>query len=434
MKRIVVILLLSISCAVHGQKWVSPNYDNHRLDFRDLGYPGATEIPADHSRISALLRPSGSRYVYGATSGKQSYLFLFDPFINKVRPLGQIPNCQGVHHTLVTDNAGHLYIGTGMNLLDEIPLTRDIPGGHRQIEKWLWKDIKNHHAGFDGGRIYRYKSGSADEAVYLPEDKAAVEDLGLIKENNSIYALTYNPVDKQLYGITYPDADFFSMNPATGEVNNHGPILTQKVYSGPERSWRSVPRALLCLENGDVVTSGDEGRIIRFDLENEAFEALSCAIPGEYFESWNYYGYPVVEQLINGEGGDIWGTTSDGFLFRLNMVTKTIKDLGKPRMARRVRAATMGMDGNLYMIGGELGEPCKLVSWDTNTNDGYTNWSYISVDRSPYYAKRAYQFDAMATGPDGTIFIGESDRRGKLFLFLPGGNLFGGGLNPKNPR
>ena len=434
MKRIAVILLLNLSCLAFGQKWVSPNYDRHHLDFRDLGYPGATEITADDSRISALPSPPDSRYVYGATSGKQAYLFLYDPYINKVRPLGQIEDCEGVHHALVTDNQGHLYIGTGLNLLDEIPLTRDIPGGHRQIEKSLWKDIKQHHAQFTGGRIYRYTTGPADEAVYLPEDEAVVEDLGLIKKNNSIYAMAFNPADNNIYGLTYPDADFFRLNPTTGEVKNFGPILSQEVYSGPERSWRTVPRALLCLENGDVITSGDEGRIIRFDIVEQALEALPCAIPGEYFESWNYYGYPVVEQLIQGEDGVIWGTTSDGFLFQLKMASETIKDMGKPRITRRVRAATMGIDGTLYMICGELGEPCKLISWDMKANDGYTNWSYISVDRSPYYAKRAYQFDAMATGSDGTIFIGESDRRGKLFLFLPGGNIFEGGLNRKNPR
>ena len=246
--------------------------------------------------------------------------------------------------------------------------------------------------------------------------------------------MPFNPADNNIYGLTYPDADFFRLNPTTGEVKNFGPILSQEVYSGPERSWRTVPRALLCLENGDVITSGDEGRIIRFDIVEQTLEALPCAIPGEYFESWNYYGYPVVEQLIQGEDGVIWGTTSDGFLFQLKMASETIKDMGKPRITRRVRAATMGIDGTLYMICGELGEPCKLISWDMKANDGYTNWSYISVDRSPYYAKRAYQFDAMATGSDGTIFIGESDRRGKLFLFLPGGNIFEGGLNRKNPR
>ena len=43
----------------------------------------------------------------------------------------------------------------------------------------------------------------------------------------------------------------------------------------------------------------------------------------------------------------------------------------------------------------------------------------IAVDRSPYYSWRGYQFDSMATGTDGTVYIGESERRSHLFLYLP---------------
>ena len=52
----------------------------------------------------------------------------------------------------------------------------------------------------------------------------------------------------------------------------------------------------------------------------------------------------------------------------------------------------------------------------------------------PYYAKIAYQFVALATASDGSILIGESDRRAKLFIFIPGGPVMPGVLNPTNPR
>jgi len=142
-------------------------------------------------------------------------------------------------------------------------------------------------------------------------------------------------------------------------------------------------------------------------------------IPGEYWESWNYIGHPIVEQLISDADGYIWGTTND--VFKIDMENQVQTDLGKARVSRRVRAMTMGKDKQLYFIAGGLDEPCKLISYNTQKNEGFTNWSYISVDRSPYYAKRAYQSEAMATGPDGTIFIGESDRSCKLFLFTPEG-------------
>jgi hypothetical protein len=39
--------------------------------------------------------------------------------------------------------------------------------------------------------------------------------------------------------------------------------------------------------------------------------------------------------------------------------------------------------------------------------------------RRPYYYWHGQQFDAMTTGTDGTVFIGESERRSYLFFFIP---------------
>lgn len=428
-----IIVLTVVTLSASAQKWVSPNYDNHRLDYRDLGYPGVNEIPADDSRISALLTGKNG-YIYGATSGKQAYLFVYDRYINKVRPLGKLPNMSGVHHTMVEDKDGNLYIGTGLNLLDEIPLTKDIPGGHRQIETQLWEDVKNYHDGFAGGRILKFDANNQSETVALPQDYAKVQDIGGVNANNSIYTMTIDKERNIVYGITYPYAQFFEFNLNTKKIQDHGAILDTLVYSGPERSWRSVPRALLCLKDGKVLTAGNDGLITLFNPKTKKFEYTMLRIPGEYWESWNYTGYPVVEQLIQDQNGIVWGSTSDGFIFKLDLENNEITDLGKPRVARRIRAMALGHDKVLYLIAGQLDEPCKLFTYNTENENGFKSWSYISVDHSPYYAKRAYQFEAITTGPDGTIFIGESDRRGKLFMFMPGGQIFKGGLNKKNPR
>ena len=75
MKRLLTIAIafqlfnFSTSQLLFAQKCVNPHFDAQRLDFRDLGYPGATEISADSSPITALLGHSNGK-VYGATSGK----------------------------------------------------------------------------------------------------------------------------------------------------------------------------------------------------------------------------------------------------------------------------------------------------------------------------------------------------------------------------
>ena len=215
---------------------------------------------------------------------------------------------------------------------------------------------------------------------------------------------------------------------------DYGPMLDTLVYSGPERSWRSVPRALICLEDGRVLTSGNDGYLTIFNPEKKEFKDSDYRIPGEYWESWNYIGYPVIEQLIRDNNNQIWGSTSDGFIFNIDLNSMILNNMGKPRISRRIRGMTLGKDDILYILAGEHGEPCKLFTYNTIKKDGYKNYNYLSVDRSPYYAKRGYQFDAITTGIDNTIFIGESDRRGKLFIFIPGGGIFKGDLNPKNPR
>ena len=106
---------LSTSRLLFAQKCVNSHFDAQRLDFRDLGYPGATEIPADSSPITALLSHSGNGKVYGATSGKASHLFVWDSRVNKVFPLGILPKTQGVHGCLAEGRDGRVYIGAGKN-------------------------------------------------------------------------------------------------------------------------------------------------------------------------------------------------------------------------------------------------------------------------------------------------------------------------------
>jgi WD40 repeat protein len=431
--QIWVIILLLTGSSTQAQKCVYPHFEAHRLDFRDLGYPAATMIPADDSPITSLLSHSNGK-VYGATSGKQSFLFVYDYLTNKVYPLGQIPGSSGVHHSLVEGTDGLIYIGSGLNELALLNLSKEMPHGRRMIETQLWEDIKNRYKAYDGGHLFVYSPEEGDSKVYLPEDKAQVTDLGIAVKGNSVYAMTFDKGSGKVYGISYPDAIFFEYEPNVKIFRDHGPWLSTKCYSGPERSWRSVPRSLICMPDGKVISSGDNGLIVYFDPSAKKIVETSMRIPGEYWITQKYEGYPVVEQLVPANDRTVYGSTSDGFIFRMNMENGKMSVLGKPRVERRVRAMTIGKDRQLYMICGEKDNVCRLFSYDTAGQDGFMDYGVLGVDRSPYYAKIGYQFDAMCTAEDGTIFIGESDRRAKLFFYLPGGNIVPGVLNPANPR
>jgi len=103
-------LVVIVAFPAFAQKCVNPHFDAQRLDYRDIGYPGATEIPADSSPITALIAHSNGK-VYGATSGKRSHLFVFDSRVNKVFPLGELPKSQGVHGCIAEGEGGVVYIG-----------------------------------------------------------------------------------------------------------------------------------------------------------------------------------------------------------------------------------------------------------------------------------------------------------------------------------
>lgn len=428
------VLALGGAPVAYAQKWINPNFDAHRLDYRDLGYPDVNAIEADNSPITALVTAEGGM-VYGATSGKTaSYLFLYDRAINKVRPLGHIEGAQGVHHALVQDSDGTLLIGGGLNMLAPVTLTQDFPGGFRAIEEQLWRDIAAPYEGYEGGRLYRYDPRTGDVGARLPGEPCPLKVLGVPVKGNTIYAVALDPAAGILYGVTYPDARFFVWDLKKNKTVVDLPLLTYKVYAGPERHWRSVPRALHVAADGRVYTSGDDGRIVYYDPAEKKIIATSMQIPGEYHEAFNYYGYPVLEAWQAAPDGTLFGATTDGYLFRLNPGLDRLVNLGKPRLSRRVRGMTLGQDNRLYLICGEFEEPCKLFSYGVDGQEGFRDWGGLTVDRSPYYAKRAYSFDAMTTGIDGTIFMGESDRRACLYMFFPGAVPFPGGFNPKNPR
>jgi len=74
-----------------------------------------------------------------------------------------------------------------------VKLTKDFPVEYKGIEKQLWKDIKNHYKGYEGGHIYRYNPEAGDKVRYENDDQCPLEDLGIPVPNNTIYAMAIGP-------------------------------------------------------------------------------------------------------------------------------------------------------------------------------------------------------------------------------------------------
>jgi hypothetical protein len=435
LRYILIIIMIIGPFSSNGQQWINPHFDTHRMDYRDLGYPTQNLIPEDNSGITALMNHSNG-FIYGATSGKtQSHLFFYNKFINKVRPLGKIGSEKGVYHCMLEGNDEVIYIGTGLNILAPVQLTKDFPVEIEAIEKQLWKDIKKPYESYPGGHIYTYDTRVGDVQRYTNDDPCKLTDLGIPVPGNSVYAMTFNNEKTKIYGLSYPDAVFFVFDIKSRTVKRYGDIMTHKVFGGPERTWRSVPRDLYCdPATGNVYTSGDNGFLLRYNPLGDSLELTWMRLPGEYWESMKSWDYPIIEQFVRDTtSGRVFASTHDGYLVELCFENEKVTVLGKPRIMRRMRAMEVGADNKLYMITGEIERFCKLHTWDLSGKEGFRELGNFAVDRSPYYSKRAYQFDAIAVGADGTVFCGESDRGGKLFFYLPGNDEFRGKLNPTNP-
>jgi hypothetical protein len=413
-------LMLSDLMPLRSQDWARTNIsDLQRVDLRDLGYPMVNEIPENSSAVTSLITARDG-LIYGATTGEESWLFLFDPRINKVRHLGKISGQESVHHSIVEDKKGDIYIGTGKNMFNEIALSMGGIGKEETIDKTLWDDIKNNFRDYPGGHLYRYNPKMSNQKVKLPDMPCDLEDLGIPLAANSIYAMTINPDGSEIYGLTYPDGHFFIYGIASKRFKDLGTVDETIVFHGPERYWRSLSRDLVSDNSGKVYFSATNGILKYYDPVTMKIETTGLKIPGDYYYIQFYEDYTVVDYFAKTPSGLIFGGTSDGYLFSFDPVRLQLINLGKMRASRRLRCLTVGLNGKVYIMAGErsASRPCQFYCYDPSSG-GFDDLGQLIVDRSPYYYWRGQQFDAMTTGKDGTIYFGESERRSHLFIFIP---------------
>ncbi|MEK7403886.1 MAG: hypothetical protein AAB225_02140 [Acidobacteriota bacterium] len=350
-----------------------------RIDLRDLGYPPVDVIPPDESAIRALaVAPSGA--LYGATSGKRSHLFVLFPVHGYVQPLGFLKGVTTVHRSLVVSKSGDVYIG----------------------------------AGDAGGHLYKY-TPARDESKPIRVDVACeVADLGAPVPDEGIFALGIDRVNEVIYGLTSPNGHFFSYSIPAAKFAVHGKVAERKIPGEKFEDEKSISRALALDATNNVFASGEDGALVRFDPGKQRLERLGLAAPTVRGRE----PYNRVDAWATDERGILYGGTSDGYLFRLDPKSLKLENLGKPLNQYRIRGLVFAPNGKLYGVGGDDDEMARLFSYDP-ARGTYEMLGMIDVNRRPYYTWHAFIIDALAIGLDGTIYLGQAERKSKLYLFYP---------------
>jgi outer membrane protein assembly factor BamB len=350
-----------------------------RIDARDLGYAPADVIPDGESGITSLtVAPDGK--LYGATSGSHAHLFVLNPRHGYVQPLGVVPGTASITNAIVVSASGDVFLGTS-------------PDGH----------------------LLKYTPHDEDRQQIQIGKPLSVTDLGQAMPGESIFTLAIDRNANVIYGLTSPNTHFFKYSIESGKFTDLGVVSEKAPWAEKFQKDKMMSRMLVVDQQGMVFASGENGSFFRFNPKTQTLEKLAIsapAVPGR--EPWTR-----VDAFLLDPSGIIYGGTSDGYLFRLDPAKMTVTNLGKPLAQYRIDGLVRAPNGQLYGVGGDQDEMARLFSYDPSTG-AYAILGFIDVNRRPYYTWQAYVIGALASGSDGTVYIGEDERVSKLYLFYPG--------------
>jgi hypothetical protein len=394
MRRRDLIALLAGAATVRAQRNVG--YDasvvkQTRIDLRDLGYPPVDVIPPDESAIRALaMAPNGA--LYGATSGLRSHLFVLYPQHGYVQPLGVLPAITTVHRSLVVSAENDVYIGGGIG-------------------------VDNNGAGYEkylGGHLLKYAHRNDEAALIHIGRPLPVDDLGIPVPGQAIYSLVLDRANRVIYGLSYPGGQFFRYAMAEGKFTVLGPVAIARMPGERSENEKAIGRALVIDADGNVFTSGGGGHFYRFSPKTQRLDQLDTVIPAAPGREV----YNRVDAWAPSDDGTLFGGGSDGYLFRLDPQSLRVDNLGKPLNQARIRGLTFVPGGKLYGVGGADDEMARLFSYDP-ARGTYRVLGMIDVNHRPYYTWQAYVIDALVADADGTLYMGQAERKSKLYIYYP---------------
>ncbi len=239
-------------------------------------------------------------------------------------------------------------------------------------------------------------------------------DLGSPAPGDGIHCLAIDRKRKIIYGLTSPNGAFFTYDLQVAKFSVYGTVATNKIPGEKFETEKCLGRAIAVDSEGNAFTSGENGVLFRFDSGEKRLEKLPILVPGVPGRE----PYSRVDRWAADAKGVLYGGTSDGYLFRLEPKSLTVENLGKPLSQYRIRGLVVAPNGLIYGVGGDDDDMARLFSYDPK-HGVYDILGMVDVNRRPFYAWQAYIIDAMAIGNDGVIYLGQAERKSKLYLYYP---------------
>jgi outer membrane protein assembly factor BamB len=333
---------------------------------RELGHYGVTPpIPNGESAITALVSGAARKKIYGATSGKKSHLFYYDPspaaeHVVDIGILAEDAECR----ILMRDKSGVIY------------------------------GILN-----PGGRIFRY-SPAGEFSVIWKYQVNAVEFFDSSLGDDAASAVL-EPEERKIFALTRNTS-------ALIEFDFEKTILRKVLEI--ENAGKS--NALVLDSSGNIFGSAKNGHFFCYSRAGDSLEILGLQLPSpKGMEFLNY----LDSAIFDGEK-TIYGGTTLGTIFRLDTETLELIGYGRPLADHRIRSLAFGKDEIIYGAAGSPGRNCHLFRWNPRT--GEVKDLGIPMVHFPKNWV-CYDISALAVGPNGEIYIGESEHVSYLLIYYP---------------
>ena len=226
---------------------------------------------------------------------------------------------------------------------------------------------------------------------------AHIEQIGSFAEGLRTLIADWN--NGKLYALTSRTNKLLCLNLGGDVECEIGPICD-----------RQLSPTLALDSEGCLYGAKRGGCLWRLPFGEKAIEQLDLSVP-----SMKGRAYLVEWQVAATYGEYIYGSTSDGYLFRFEPRDRRLVNLGKPVVELGLRALTMTSDGSVY---GAAGAPeyglVRLFRY--HPERGFEDLGYL--DSLVYPHGMAVKVACMTTSPDGAIYIGEDDDISHLWAYI----------------